>query len=983
MANTIEIIINAESAGAERNIQRTAQHISSVEAAARGASSAVSGWISNMTSSMAGFLAAGLIERIASGIASIGSGMISTNAALETTGKVFETQFGNASKNVGRSASELNAMVAAATEGARDKIVAAQQDMANAVEDHEHRVQSLGASAGGAGTSSERAVRDAQRTFERSMAEIEESHAEAMAKLRDDTEQSAKDWTRSMTDRSRAFDRSMSDLEVSHSETMRRLRGDVDELISKEAEGADKRRNQYAEDQRTAADSFTAQRSAATRKAADLQRLIDEETAKGSGGDQDLLASLRERLDQEKALQGRTFAQYRAGLVQKQADEETQAQSAAAKARAAMEQRIADENAQYDRRRTRLAADYAEQVTRAQETHQRETESLTKRLADEDKQFEKAKAKEAERLADSIQRAAEANVAIGGNTGARAAEEQRMWERTLEERNQAIIKARADYVKSVEEAARRAQQGINETPALMQRLAEYVGRPLTTAREQGEALMKWIRDQARNVPFEIPGLTDLGRRLNAARLDVTSWFTVVADTAAGANKPLDQVANAITRLASGDTGEAGEALRDIGVNIREISGLQFDAQGMLLTPVNEALPRLRQALIDRFGGMSREMMNTWQGLVSNAKVAWQEFELALGKPVFGLARQGLSDLLGWLDKNQASVQQFAITVGTGLADGFKAFVGWVREAKASIEDWLGKDDNQLKLANLSTAIGNLGTTLAGMGLSAGNAGNILGTIVDVTTAVANGISYLIGFVKKNELSFAALAAAGGVAIAMLTGPVGILPAIGLAGVGIGLFADSVSRWWGDITRQTETMRASIAAAFDPGNSQSIVGFMNRGWENTRVAAATAWEGIKKTVGGIMRSIVEGIALMVNSAIDSLNALIERVNSVIGGINAASPVKIGLIGKLGAWNPELPAFANGGAFTVGGSGGTDSQLVQFLASPGERVTVSPEGRGAPPVIINITGPVYGADDLVDRVHSGLLEKQRRNGALGFA
>jgi len=35
---------------------------------------------------------------------------------------------------------------------------------------------------------------------------------------------------------------------------------------------------------------------------------------------------------------------------------------------------------------------------------------------------------------------------------------------------------------------------------------------------------------------------------------------------------------------------------------------------------------------------------------------------------------------------------------------------------------------------------------------------------------------------------------------------------------------------------------------------------------------------------------------------------------------------------------MPAFAQGGAFDVGGSGGTDSQLVQFYATPGERVTV---------------------------------------------
>jgi hypothetical protein len=42
--------------------------------------------------------------------------------------------------------------------------------------------------------------------------------------------------------------------------------------------------------------------------------------------------------------------------------------------------------------------------------------------------------------------------------------------------------------------------------------------------------------------------------------------------------------------------------------------------------------------------------------------------------------------------------------------------------------------------------------------------------------------------------------------------------------------------------------------------------------------------------------------------------------------------------------SYPAFATGGSFLVGGSGGTDSQLIQFMASPGERVTVEPPATG---------------------------------------
>jgi hypothetical protein len=64
--------------------------------------------------------------------------------------------------------------------------------------------------------------------------------------------------------------------------------------------------------------------------------------------------------------------------------------------------------------------------------------------------------------------------------------------------------------------------------------------------------------------------------------------------------------------------------------------------------------------------------------------------------------------------------------------------------------------------------------------------------------------------------------------------------------------------------------------------------------------------------------------------------------------------------------KLFGFAGGGDFTVGGTGGTDSQLVAFRASPDERVSVSKPGAknggtsggdnaGATPSIV--LSPVY--------------------------
>jgi len=68
---------------------------------------------------------------------------------------------------------------------------------------------------------------------------------------------------------------------------------------------------------------------------------------------------------------------------------------------------------------------------------------------------------------------------------------------------------------------------------------------------------------------------------------------------------------------------------------------------------------------------------------------------------------------------------------------------------------------------------------------------------------------------------------------------------------------------------------------------------------------------------------------------------------------------------------LPGFATGGSFTVGGSGGTDSQFVPIMATPGERVTVetpaqqrqSDRGGGGSSVNVSTQFDSQGLADVV--------------------
>lgn len=94
---------------------------------------------------------------------------------------------------------------------------------------------------------------------------------------------------------------------------------------------------------------------------------------------------------------------------------------------------------------------------------------------------------------------------------------------------------------------------------------------------------------------------------------------------------------------------------------------------------------------------------------------------------------------------------------------------------------------------------------------------------------------------------------------------------------------------------------------------------------------------------------------------------------------------GIFGFLGS---VLGGAANGADFRVGGSGGTDSQMVAFRATPGERVQVStPDGRtgGGRPVqvIQNISTPdvtSFGRSQgqLAQAAAQAAARAQRRNG-----
>lgn len=80
------------------------------------------------------------------------------------------------------------------------------------------------------------------------------------------------------------------------------------------------------------------------------------------------------------------------------------------------------------------------------------------------------------------------------------------------------------------------------------------------------------------------------------------------------------------------------------------------------------------------------------------------------------------------------------------------------------------------------------------------------------------------------------------------------------------------------------------------------------------------------------------------------SVLYRIVSTMAATKITSALGFATGGGASTGFAKLLGFATGGSFIVGGGGGTDSQLVAFKGTPGERVDVTPPGKGGASTVI---------------------------------
>lgn len=220
------------------------------------------------------------------------------------------------------------------------------------------------------------------------------------------------------------------------------------------------------------------------------------------------------------------------------------------------------------------------------------------------------------------------------------------------------------------------------TNAQMQMFTQSFTVLTGSAQEAGE-IIEWVKEQAKATPFDVPGLIQASQMLMTWGLDLKEWFTVVGDVAAGMQRPISQVVNAVGTLATGQTGEAVRRFRDLGINLRESEALSFDARGALITPLEEAIPIVKQIMEEKFGGMMQAQSKTWSGVMSNLADTWQQVVQVMGEPLFEELNKQLVNFEAWISENSDQIMNFAVSFGEVMGDVLTAIIQ-VAEQIASI-----------------------------------------------------------------------------------------------------------------------------------------------------------------------------------------------------------------------------------------------------------------------------------------------------------
>lgn len=250
--------------------------------------------------------------------------------------------------------------------------------------------------------------------------------------------------------------------------------------------------------------------------------------------------------------------------------------------------------------------------------------------------------------------------------------------------------------------------------------------------EKVEKAMKgtndFIRKTAALTPFTLGTAQQAFQQLATQGFKPDEWLLPMANAAAYANKPMEQLIFAMQRLKNGSKGMGVEMIREFGIPVNQVgqwvdkatkkvvglndvagktpeelqkAGLEFEKwtfnNGELMQKPNEAmrilLGYLQQA--PQIAGAATARVMTITGQLSNLGDAVTNILTSLGQPIFKSVTNILSDINGVLSVLSETLAPFAQIIGEEIG---KAFSSWW-QALSGIAPLLEGVDAAAKIAN--------------------------------------------------------------------------------------------------------------------------------------------------------------------------------------------------------------------------------------------------------------------------------------------
>lgn len=351
-------------------------------------------------------------------------------------------------------------------------------------------------------------------------------------------------------------------------------------------------------------------------------------------------------------------------------------------------------------------------------------------------------------------------------------------------------------------------------------------------------------------------------------------------------------------------GAGGRGAAEVADQVERMRGLLEDIRGPLVDYMADM--QALDTLLASGAITAQEYADKWREI----RIAFLETQTTFAAGLergFLKVQQDLNDMASDIERVLTGAfksAEDALTefIQTGKLD-FKGFVNSI------LEDLIRLSVRQTILNPLANALGGLlGFDASGaFGGDGGGAG--AAALTGSATALTVSATALTGAAS----ALSAAAAAGG-----LGGGLGL-------GGGVG----------NQLNQATQAAQgAAQAASTAAGSVQQLPGIFGA----FQGDLSSLFGGLQGGLGGLFSGLISSLGGLFGNLMSGLGNIFS---SIFGGGGGGGGFLTSMIG--GIFGGVGLGFATGGAFTVGGGGGVDTQLVQFRASPGERVEVKRPGE----------------------------------------